>query len=490
MANTIAYSYRYLLWLGEPKRTNRLMFTAMLAMILLNLVVGERIPIHKGLGFDGRIYAGITRKFPTVVVNRGISEYHLQRALPSIFVAIGLHLFRCPMTDINIIRGFQILACLMLLLSVCLWGKIADYLHITMKGKWFGFFALFINFHVAKFLFYYPVLTDASGLALTLLMFYFYIRNRLFLLWCVGLIGSFVFPTLRLCAIPMLLFPPGSLRESEPSGKWIIGLSSLSAAAVMAAIIWARTKMPGPPTIIFLIGEICAVVYIYFAVRPVISVCLRYKSGVLKRTDGMIRVILVLLLFFVVGIVVHVLRSSEAFSLAPKQLVKVVGALCVSKPLIFLVAHLINFGPLLLACLLSWKACVSTTLSKVPGMSVILMMGIFLSLDSESRHIEGLYAMLVPFGVMYVESLRFRRGFYIWFGLVSLVMTKLWLSINAGCTTNNLGHVVLGQRYFCNQGPWMSKEAYILQGLVLVVILLWLHLRFLRPHILSARKMG
>ena len=67
---------------------------------------------------------------------------------------------------------------LLMLISVSFYIKIADEMKSSIKGKWAGFFAMFLNYVVSKQFYYYPVLTDQMAFTLGLLLLFFYIRNK------------------------------------------------------------------------------------------------------------------------------------------------------------------------------------------------------------------------------------------------------------------------------------------------------------------------
>jgi hypothetical protein len=481
-------------WLSEPRSANKLMVTVMLVMIVLNFAFAERIPIGKGLGWDGGIYASITRQFPDIVEHRQLNDYYIQRMLPSVLVHYGLSFLRLPMSNLNIIKGFQVLNALALLLAVYLWGRIADHYEIRARGRWLGFVALFVNYHTSNFLLYYPVLTDALGLALAFLMFFFHLKDRPFLLWLTALAGAFVFPTLPICAIPLLLLPSGTTRVSEPAPLHVNFLSILITVAAAAMIIlgrmhipWSSNWPPGVGLSVFLVGLLLAVGYVFLAVRPVVSVLLGYDFERL-RLSHLTRMALLALLFGIVRVVVSGLRSSQPFYLTPIEFAYSIGARSVSRPVLFLIAHVIFFGPMFAVCLLSWRACVRGMIGKAPGLLLIVLLGIIVSLNSESRLIQSFYVMIVPFAVLHVESLKLNRRFYVWFLLISLLMTKLWLSTNAGYVVS-ASNETMGQRYFCNHGPWMGDGSYVIQGLVVVGLLSWLYVRFFRQSSVAIKEM-
>jgi hypothetical protein len=180
----------------EKKMTNYLMVCTILFISLLGVFFAEKIQVGGGLGWDGMHYGDIAANFEERITHQQLSDYRIQRIVPSGIIYGVFRLFEIPLSVPNIIRGFEFLNVLLFAISAWFWGLIADELKISTKGKWLGFTALFINFGLLKLYTYYPVLTDTMAFTLGTLMLFAYLKDRPFELLILAFIGAFTWPTL------------------------------------------------------------------------------------------------------------------------------------------------------------------------------------------------------------------------------------------------------------------------------------------------------
>ena len=122
-------------------------------------------------------------------------------------VHYALRLCAVPLTVPNVIRAFQFLNIALLTLTALLWCRVAAELQVGEAGKWLGAIGLFANFAVAKFITYYPVLTDPSALALGMLLLHCYLRRQRFALVLLTALGAFVWINLAYQGALLLAFP-------------------------------------------------------------------------------------------------------------------------------------------------------------------------------------------------------------------------------------------------------------------------------------------
>lgn len=94
-----------------------------------------------------------------------------------------------------------------------------------------------------------------------------------------------------------------------------------------------------------------------------------------------------------------------------------------------------------------------------------------MSLDSESRHMTNFMPMFVVFLAKATESLRWDWKHYSLLGVISLLMSKVWLTIGPLNLKGDVATVLLtNQRLFMSLGPSMSGRMYVVQGLVVLMV--------------------
>src|SRR5205823_1444985 len=76
-----------------------------------------------------------------------------------------------------------------------------------------------------------------------------------------------------------------------------------------------------------------------------------------------------------------------------------------AKPGVFLVTHVAFYGPFFLLALFHWRAVCRLVHEQGVGLTLAVLGGLLLSLNSQSRFVLNVFAMLVPFVVKAVDGL-------------------------------------------------------------------------------------
>ncbi len=135
----------------------------------------------------------------------------------------------------------------------------------------------------------------------------------------------------------------------------------------------------------------------------------------------------------------------------------------VVKPLIFLVAHTIYFGPVFLLFLFYWKPFSQIIRRYGLGLTLVIWMGVFMSINPESRQNLSSYVIAVPFLGLLVEK-RALPAWFIWLiGALSLAFSMVWLRVGPEVSDDARFLPSLIHNYFFNQGPWVDNRLYVVQ---------------------------
>jgi hypothetical protein len=73
-----------------------LMVSIVVVFCALSVVLGERIGVNGGQGWDGMSYTAWAEQFWQHVIVEHLTRYHSQRVLPSAIVHYGLRVAGCP----------------------------------------------------------------------------------------------------------------------------------------------------------------------------------------------------------------------------------------------------------------------------------------------------------------------------------------------------------------------------------------------------------
>src|SRR5262249_52929337 len=135
----------------------------------------------------------------------------------------------------------------------------------------------------------------------------------------------------------------------------------------------------------------------------------------------------------------------------------------VKLPGVFMVTEIAFYGPVMLLAAFFWKPACQAMRQGGPAVPLLLLVGFVVSLHSRWRFCLSLYPMLVAFVVKAVEGHDWGRRQLVVFGALSLLVSKVWFTINTGPFTGRL-HEFPDQGMFMNHGPWISPTMYAVQG--------------------------
>lgn len=509
-----------------PIESNRrdlvLMLLIVVATGLYNLIWAEKITWNNGFGADGHMYGSIVKyldkgisrfsgartapdnapdnsaKKPDLpnrsnsISDRAVSasafqrllaifsgkldSYYLQRIVPSAVVFCGLKLLRIPVEDGHIIKGFELLNTILLLAAAWLWMLISRELNLGSSGRWLGFAGLFLNFFNLKFNTYYPVLTDVAAFTLGLGMLYlFLVRGNLRLLG-VGVIGFFTWPTALYTSLLLFIFPrsagPSQVESGKnPYSKWIsLALGSIAVSmAVFVHYIQGYQHNDGTIESWIPLSMCGLFLYVFFATRGISDT--RNILGFERDGGLLLRVLVAITLVLLLKRLSFQLSNADDLT-AHLGYVQAILALSVAKPLIFGLAHVVYFGPIALLTYFLWGSIGRNIGAYGPGLILVTCAAVFQSLGSESRQLSLALPFIVAFTAKAAEGLEWRRSYFWFFILLSLLYSKIWLRINFPEPVIFDPGAFFGfpaQRLFMNIGYWMSTSMYLVQGGVVAI---------------------
>ena len=190
---------------NEIQSSHRLMIVLVLSLGLLNFFWGEKVPAGGGFGWDGVIYAKMVRNLDSMISGGQLSSYFSQRILPSFLVRSILLVSKIEMSNINIIRSFELYNLTLLVGACWIWKRVSDNFSLSLAGRWIGFSGIFINFQCSKQSFFNPVLTDVTALFISMLLLLFYTEKKSVALFLTTVIGAFVWPVVSIISGAFLL---------------------------------------------------------------------------------------------------------------------------------------------------------------------------------------------------------------------------------------------------------------------------------------------
>lgn len=485
--------------------SHRLMLVLICAAATFTLLLGDMVPANDGLGWDGVMYAALTRNVFQMISDGELNSYYAQRLLPSVIVRGLLMLAQLPLDNPHIVKGFFVYNFALLIGANMLWKQIADGLAITLRGRWLGFASLFINFAVSKQTFYYPVLTDTTALFIGMLLLLFYVQKRPLALLVTAWVGAFAWQVVGLSGAILLLFMNVGLSSQsiEPASEaavgrtarlfpkqWGIGLIGLSVAAAVIIVIEyltatlidpfaatsltlllraASSAVTGIPALALVVVGIGVLVNSRAVVNQVI--------GGLGRID-MRLVLMALAAVAVPGILVRWMANPEVAN--PSGIRLVANAMVMppdKKMLLSLVTNFVFWGPMIALLLTRWKSFGIEARRLGPGFMGVVALSIVLCLVAEPRFMTSGWPFLVLGGVLAMEKIIAPRAFLFGFAALTVVLAQFWLKLNVapwrGDAYGDLQDYPK-QIFFMHYGLWMGWPAYLAQSVVLGATVVWM----------------
>lgn len=433
---------------------------------------GEIIGINNGLGYDGKNYAQLAADYPTAIRKATDTKY-FQRSGPSAVVYGLLRATGLESGDRNIILVFACFNLLMLLLGVYAWNRSCNVSGLGHLAVWLGFTALFLNFAALKFTFFYPVLTDTAGFALSLWLLYAFCSNNKPVMLLIIVLSALSWPAIEYMCLVLLAFNNNPLERSEPSRRLNTVLAlGISLVFVLLAgyLIHRHPHMRGgwaehtyiiknwiiPTLIATFIALFLSLRYLFnsfrlLTIRVFKAVDLKYAIAAVVVFAGTDFVIKTLAKNY--GI-----HSGYSLRMYFNDML-IIGS---RQPFCFWVGHIAYFGPLLLFCFFRWKQMCSIAGDYGWSLFLLLVQFVFFMMDSESRHILN-YMPFIVFLLVKTFDRQLQPGFVIGCSVLSFLFSKAMLSMYNFPTSS------WSENYNVNFGCYLTDTAYGIQLAVFAV---------------------
>lgn len=461
---------------------------------------GELIAVDNGCGWDGSFYADLVFKNDYYLHGKVLDSYRVQRIIPSTIIHYALKVFQMPPVIPNTVYMFSLYHVWLLALCGLLWAMLARRLNYTVTGRWLGFALLFLNFAIAKYAYYYPPLTDPSAFFLGLWALYCYMADTSlsrYTLLGISALGFFTWPTAAYISIVLFLFPrSGGSMETESGLQNIplprlqkimmIGASTLVIIGLLMFTFINRVTFPGtdPLTEMFIYpgAALLIMVVCFTAYHTAVILPAMIGFGFIRQKDWWIRFGITVLCLGTLWTIKNNLQNPDAP--APMNAALFVGGsftAAVSKPLLGIIAGVVYYGPVIILAMVLLpqilKICteLGTAFLWVFTISITLC-----GLMTESRQWINLLPFIVLAVIQTLERYALHKFFVAALLFIGIGFSKLWMSLNFEGMHD---YVYQGgsrftfplQRYFMNQGPYMSMESYLYQlvAVVLCGIVLW-----------------
>lgn len=500
---------------NEIQSSHRLMILIVFVLGALNFFWGEKVPAGGGLGWDGVAYADMVRNINLMIKDGHLGSYHAQRVLPSVIVRSMLLAFETPMSDINIIRGFELYNLALLLAACWVWKRIANNFSLSLSGRWIGFSGIFINYACSKQAFYYPVLTDVSALFIGMLLLLFYVEKKPISLFAVTIIGAFAWPVVSVCGALLLaflradifkaiavsastLFPltlkivflvsiigyvaleqimpvPEYACNSLPKILSNVSPSSTNPCALHKLLIKIQSLLTALPLLVMMLG----------ALKMLMPPSAFFQTAFASLRGRLPLLMLAMAAVFVPFVIVKIISSSGVYN--PNSIsvmIKVIIFPAEGKFLLPLVSLAVFWGPVVLLLLFLWREFCSEARKLGLGFVAIITMSFPLAMVGEPRFLTVSWPFFVLGLVLALEPSKIRIHFKCALIILTVVFAQFWMKLNLApwLTPDYEGLLEFPKQiYFMHYGLWMNWWSYSFQFIALVIGIMWLRKSMIEP---------
>ncbi len=451
---------------------------------LIQIAWGERVPMNAGTGWDGAEYANTTIGFPGNIFRKQLDSYAVQRIIPEAVVNSGLRVLGLERSIENVIKGFEVYNLILLLTSAIIWSLLAENLKLAGRSKWLGFCFLFINFPVLKQNFYIPVATDITAFTLGLWLAYSFLKRNSLGVLMSAIIGAFTWPTFLYSSLLLYVFPNTNTVTRPPivpaKHKLNIAVAILGGAGVLMAIVYLHyqrhIQLPYAQDQVneslLLVSTLLVLAYILGSLRHLLDFGDLFNLQAISNSLKPGRLILGVASFLLVKMLIAVmdggLQGAGGDITRTAHVVAFTVLTSVAKPAIFLISHVVYFGPVVLFFLYRFGTFARIIHQHGIGLTLYFVFYLMLALDAESRHLIDAFPWVVIFVTMFLDKVSW-KPFHGWLIFAScLLFSKIWLPINNQPMRGSYLEFPW-QYYFMNHGPWMSSLSYVIQMIFVVL---------------------
>jgi hypothetical protein len=466
------------------------MIAIIIAGSAVTILLGERIGIYRGEGWDGQAYAAWARDFPKEILETGVTTFKSERILPSAVLYLALSVVGAAHSGDNVIAAFQLFDALALVVTAILLVRIALLLGWSRTQTWVAFVATFLGFANAREALYYPTMTDPAAFALGMGTVWAYLARRPIAQWVIAFASAFTWPALVAFGFAASILP----RPAEPlpttTGRWqrwlAIGLAVAAAAFIVMWFVYVLSNTVGierwlvrahhdlyPVTIACIVISTSLAAYIV-ARQPETWSVWPYLRGVgwQRIAFGVVAVAAILVL----RELWHERAGTKGYGFGWRELRHYYVANAVLGPLWNVVHQVTYFGPIVLVAIGAWPRIAAT--GSRWGPTAVLTLGIVVisSVSSDARHLLHVMPFIIVITVTATADWWTPRR-AIAFAAIYLVWSKVWLKIGYTSVHDSLSWPDL--RFFMQHGPWASDTTFLahLIAAVVTAVGLWLLLR-------------
>lgn len=458
-------------------------------------IVSEIIPFNDGAGFDGEFYRSVFQGFSQDFFKNGYDSFRIQRIFPFCLLNLVYTALSIPLTNQNMILGMDIAHYLNFAIQVTLFFKFSKF--FRWKNSTFAilFACMFFNYFSLKNCGYEPFQTDSFAITIALASYYFLQKERFALSFAISLLGLVTWPLVTATAGILILFHKASyktepIKPSNGKKRFYTFLVIAYALILLGLVTGAEFThkehvihgilMADYPLGILLTSIAGLAIPLYLLSRTdkyLFQAPYTYKTYI---QTFQVKTFLFLAIPVVIVKLLLMFFTNDEFFFDSKLFFLQIFIRPLKHSIFFFVNHIVYWGILPILIILNLKTFTKAFTEKSPGHFLVLLLLMFFSLDTESRHLATFLPIVVIVLGSVIEKYEFstRKVFMLIF--LQLLLSHFYIPINKpglyeALALGNFSSDV-AQRYFMNFGPWITLKNFAI----------WASISFLA--ILTVRK--
>ena len=458
---------------------------------------GEKVAHNNGVGWDGENYLRSMQHFTTLIMDHGYNQYDIMRVMPWGLTNIICNIAGVEVTqDIAMASAFVYII-IALVLAILYFFRISDLKQWKLETEVLGFVFIFFSFPILKMLGYYPMLSDIFGMALGLIMCFYFFANRKWALILCGFIGAFIWPITPLLAFALAFFsrkPLSTLENTEKnwSKKLLQVLFVLIACIPLFLLVIGvfthhgqiMPLMKGACSLMRPLTKwvipftcICSCLYYYYMVSSFkVSIPSALKENFTGKNIWINYGLFILCMAMTSG-VCKALANSDPGAMTTYQAMQRVVFSSMAEPFVFIQDNFIYLGLGYLLALIFWRDICKIIMQQGLGFFFVVAIWVFFSIGLEARCAIQYWMFPLMALLIYIDTKNIRPIAVVAAGLFSLIHSRFWYPINVPnmeyyFSWENYEHFVdfPAQRYYMNFGHWQSHEMYAVWMVVTIII--------------------
>jgi hypothetical protein len=317
-----------------------------------------------------------------------------------------------------------------------------------------------------------------SAFFMGMLLCYFFVAQRSMGMLVVVLFGHFTYPLFSLSALPLFVnirnhalfsrLKPGLLFKYA---TWISIICYLIILAIMLAapqVLLIEKYTMELNMYLLPVSVVLVVWYLWQLLNGFRG--LEYATAPSGFKNYLIKTAGVIVFIMAASYIVSTVSIPETV-FTPVVFLMNVFQQSIDNPFVSLISHITYFGPAIIIIVWLYKSFAKTVAKMGDSAIIYFLFASFLSLGSESRQFIHFYPFMVIVLMQTINEIVFSRQQVVLFVVLSLIFSKCWFNINVPGIFEQYDFTHFpDQRYFMNQGPFMSDTGYYINlGIVCVL---------------------